>query len=221
MAVALLALIFAMAPLASGAPVAFIAKTLGLTSKQRKEAKAIADREIKHQAAGLSVLAATNAKDAAFATTAGSASSATKANEATSAANALLAEDAKHAGTAERLTGEARSGLVRAALGQKLPLVAFYVFALALNCKNEGGNPEAVIEATSGEANADGFGVKMTTPGASYEIMSAGPSASFAENNDNAVDFLTPLPAAFVVDLTTGVNYLGAACYADALVNAS
>jgi hypothetical protein len=224
MAVAMVALIFASAPLASGAPAAFLAKALGLNGKQKREVRSIADTQISDRSHGLSVRSAANATSAAFATNAGTATNANKAataNEAMSATNALVAEYADSAGTAESLAGQVRSGLARAALGQKVPLVSFYVFALSLSCRNEAGNPEAVIEATSSEAESDGYGTRMSTPGTSYAIMSVGPSATFAENNDNAADFLTPRPAAFVVDLTAGINYLGAACYADALVNAS
>jgi hypothetical protein len=78
----------------AGAPVAFVAKTLGLNGKQKSQAKSIAEKEIKAKASKLTVLSAksaTSAATAATAATAGTATSATTATTATTAnaANAL------------------------------------------------------------------------------------------------------------------------------------
>lgn len=70
----------------ASAPVAFIAKALGLNGKQRKQVKSIARNEIKSEAPGLSVLSAT---------TAGNATNATNASHAANADHATAADTAK------------------------------------------------------------------------------------------------------------------------------
>jgi hypothetical protein len=84
-------------------PVAFLAKTLGLNSKQKKEVKSIADSEIKSKAPKLSVLFAASAGSAATAssaTTATNAKNATSANYATAAGSATTAGSAPPSGAA-------------------------------------------------------------------------------------------------------------------------
>jgi hypothetical protein len=67
------------------APIAFVAKTLGLTRTQKKQVTSIADKEIKSKTPKLSVLFA---KSAGSAATAGSAASAANAQNAVTASNA-------------------------------------------------------------------------------------------------------------------------------------
>lgn len=65
---------------AASGPVAFIAKELGLTSKEKKQVKSIADGQIAAKAPTLTVLNATNADHAASATDATNATNAGNAN---------------------------------------------------------------------------------------------------------------------------------------------
>jgi hypothetical protein len=81
----------------AAAPIAFVAKTFGLTSKQKKQVKSIADTEIKSHAPKLSVLFANSAGSAS---TAGSAATAGNAASATNATHALTANSAAPSGAA-------------------------------------------------------------------------------------------------------------------------
>lgn len=116
-----------------------------------------------------------------------------------------------------------RTGLVKAGSGQTVPLVSFGPFTLKLNCvPGSGTNVQAEIDATSTEANSDGYGTQMTTAGQSYTVLSTTFSGTtFTESNDNAADFFTPSGRTYIADLTVGQNYLGAQCFANALVSPS
>jgi hypothetical protein len=83
------------------APIALVAKAVGLTRAQKKQVKTIADREINTRSPKLSVLFAKLAGDAA---TAASAATATKAATATNAVNATHATTATHATSATNAT---------------------------------------------------------------------------------------------------------------------
>jgi hypothetical protein len=117
MSPALVISVFALVLAAGGtsfaeSPVALVAKTLGLNSKQKKQVKSIADKEIGAKASALTVLSATNATNATHATsanTAGSATNATNATTATNATNATNATTASNATNAAALGGKAPS----------------------------------------------------------------------------------------------------------------
>ena len=81
----------------ASAPLAFVAKTLGLNGTQKKQVTSITDKEIKSKAPKLSVLFATSAGSAATAGSAASAGSAATAGSATSATNAQNAVTASNA----------------------------------------------------------------------------------------------------------------------------
>ena len=71
MAVAIVALVMAFAGTSiASTPIAFIASSLGLNGKQKKQAKSIADKEIKNKAGGLNVNSAKTAGSATSAVTA-------------------------------------------------------------------------------------------------------------------------------------------------------
>jgi hypothetical protein len=116
-----------------------------------------------------------------------------------------------------------RTGLVKSASGQTVSLATFGPFNLQLKCvAGSGSNVESVIDATSTEANSDGYGTEMTAAGTAYEVLSTFTSRSkFYETNSNAADFLTPGGKTYIADLTVGENYLGAACFANALISPS
>jgi hypothetical protein len=86
-------------------PVAFVAKALGLSSKQKSQVKTIAESAISARASGLSVHFATTAGSATNATTATSAATATNATNATNATHAASATAATTAITAAGLSG--------------------------------------------------------------------------------------------------------------------
>ncbi len=143
------------------------------------------------------------------------------------------ASNASNASNANTLGGQApsafepasnwtRSGLIKAASGQTVPLASFGPFSLQLKCVAVAGTEvEGQVFATSTEANSDGYGTEMATAGTSYDVLRNGPSETFSENDDNAADFFTPSGKTYLADLTVGENYLGAACFANALVSAS
>jgi hypothetical protein len=85
----------------AAAPVAFVAKTLGLNSTQKKQVKSIAAKQIAGEASKLSVL---HAKSAESATTATDATTAANATNAANALNAVTATNATNAVTATSAT---------------------------------------------------------------------------------------------------------------------
>jgi len=86
----------------ASAPIAFVAKTVGLNGKQKSQVKSIAAKEIKAKAPKLSVLFASSAGSAA---SSGSAATAGSATNATNATNATKATTATTATTASSLSG--------------------------------------------------------------------------------------------------------------------
>lgn len=211
-------------------PIAFIAKTIGLNKTQKKQVTSIADSQISKKAGKLKV---------SYAGTAGTAGSATVATSATNAVNATTATSATVAGTAvnsEELGGSAasafepsniffRSGLITATSGNTASLLTFGPFTLTLKCvAGTAGAVDGEIDATSTQANSDGYGTVMTTAGTSYTMVSVGSSTTADENDDNAADFLTPSGPQYLADLTVGENELGEAagtCFADVLATTS
>jgi hypothetical protein len=81
-------------------PVAYVSEALGLSSREQKQVKSIAEKEIAVKAPGLSVRSAATAGDAATAKTATTATSAINANSATTAASATNATNAINANSA-------------------------------------------------------------------------------------------------------------------------
>jgi len=77
----------------AAAPVAFVAKALGLSSKQKKQVTSIADSQIASKGPKLSVLYAASAGTATTATNATNATNATSATNATTATNATNAAE--------------------------------------------------------------------------------------------------------------------------------
>jgi hypothetical protein len=163
-----------------------------------------------------------------------SASTATNATNATNAKNATNATHATTAGNAATVGGQGpsafepaanfiRTGLVKANAGQTVPLAKFGPFTLTLTCNDGGGgNVQGEIDATSTEANSDGYGTTMTTAGTSYQVLVTSFSTTAQESDDNAADFITPSGKAYIADLTVGENQFGLnACFANALVSPS
>jgi hypothetical protein len=156
---------------------------------------------------------------------------AAQADHATSASFASYAANATNANTVggqsaiafEPSSDFIRTGLVRAQPGQIVPLASFGPFALTLNCVASGAAVRPEIDATSTVANSDGYGTPMPDIGTAYDILRTTTSSStgFYESNDDAANFFTPDGATYVADLTVGENYLGARCYANALVSPS
>lgn len=153
---------------------------------------------------------------------------------ALTAQQAASATNAANAGNAATLGGEPpsafepassfiRTGLVTASSGQTVPLASFGPFTLTLKCNNKGGNNvEAEIDATSTEANSDGYGTQMLFVGLSYDVLDTNQhGTTFTESNDNAANFFTPSGKTYIADLTLGQNYLGAQCFANALITPS
>jgi hypothetical protein len=165
---------------------------------------------------------ATTATSATEATTAAFANAATNATNASNAGNANTV-DGQPASSFEPASNFIRTGLVTAAaVGQIVPLTSFGPFTLTLDCVDRGGGVvQAQINATSTEANSDGYGTPMPMAGTSYDVLVSGPSAGFDESNANAADFFTPSGKTYVAVLTVGENYLGAKCFANALVTPS
>lgn len=125
-------------------------------------------------------------------------------------------------GAFEPASNWTRSGLIKAASGQTVSLANFGPFSLQLKCVAESGSEvEGQVLATSTEANSDGYGTEMVTAGTSYDVLRSGPSETFSENDDNSADFFTPGGKTYIADLTVGEDYLGAACFANALVSPS
>jgi cytoskeletal protein RodZ len=81
-------------------PVGYLSRALGLSSREQKQVKSIAEKEIAIKAPGLSVRSAATAGDATTAKTATSATNATNANSATTATNATNATNAVNASQA-------------------------------------------------------------------------------------------------------------------------
>jgi hypothetical protein len=164
---------------------------------------------------------------ATYANRAGAANSAVSATNATNATNAVDAANANTVGGQPPTAFEAashfvRSGLVKANAGQTVAVASFGPFTLSLTCNDDGaGNVDAELDATSTEANSDGYGIAMTNAGQPYQIIGTSIGTSFAENDDNAADFFTPSGKTYIADLTAGRRYLGAACFANALVSQS
>ena len=162
-----------------------------------------------------------------------SARNADHANVATAAVHAFNAANAVNASNASTLGGQPagafepaanfiRTGLVKADPGQTVPLASFGPFTLSLRCNDDGaGNVDGEIEATSAEAGSDGYGVAMAIAGQSYSIIDTSTGTAFAESDDNAADFLTPSGRSYIADLTVGRHYLGAGCFASALISPS
>jgi hypothetical protein len=170
------------------------------------------------------VPSATNALTANYATTADNASNATNASTAINATNATNL-GGQPASAYEPAGDFMRSGLVSAAAGQTVNLAMFGPFTLQLDCiAGSGANVTAEILATSTVANSDGYGTDMATAGTAYDVLDEGPDAVFDENNENAADFLTATGSTYLSDLTTGVDFPGAApstCFANALTSSS
>ncbi len=118
-----------------------------------------------------------------------------------------------------------RTGLVKAPVGQSVSLANFGPFALTLTCSaGTKGAILAEIDATSTEANSDGYDVPMTVAGQSYTVI--GPVSSAInppESDGNAADFFSPSGKTYIADLTVGSGYLGLVntCFANALVSPS
>ncbi len=153
---------------------------------------------------------------------------------AVNALNAVNADDAATAGNANALGGQPpsafepasdfiRTGLVTASSGQTIALASFGPFTLTLVCNDKGGqNVEAEIDATSTEANSDGYGTPMAFVNAAYDVLDTNVhGTTFAETNDNVANFFTPSGQTYIADLTLGQNYLGAPCFANALISPS
>jgi hypothetical protein len=158
---------------------------------------------------------------------------------ATNAAHASVADSAANAGNAGTLGGQApsafepssnfiRTGLVKAIPGQTVTLASFGPFVLSLKCSSPSkGKTAAEIDATSTEANSDGFGTAMTNGGQSYDVLDLpahiGGSAGPAESNGWAADFLAPSGKTYMADLVVGENFLGLTdtCFANALISPS
>jgi hypothetical protein len=94
----------------AAAPVALLAKALGLNSAQKKQVRSIADKQIAAESSKLSVLRAKSAESATTATTAINAVTATSATNATNAANATNAVTATSATNATNATNSAELG---------------------------------------------------------------------------------------------------------------
>ncbi len=156
--------------------------------------------------------------------------SATNADHATTANSAGFANGAGNANSVGGQPAAAfepagdfiRTGLVTAGSGQIVPLASFGPFTLTLNCVASGSQVRAEVDATSTVANSDGYGTPMTTAGDSYDVLgTSGASSGFIESNQNAANFFTPDGNTYVGILTIGQNYLGARCYANALISPS
>jgi hypothetical protein len=160
-----------------------------------------------------------------------------------SARSAVTASTAATAGTAQNantLGGQPpsafepasnfiRTGIVKAIPGQTVTLTSFGPFTLWLRCSSPTrGKTFAEIDATSTEANSDGFGTNMSNAGQTYDVLdvnavAANGSTGPAETNGWAADFLAPSGRSFMADLVVGENYFGltSTCFANALVNPS
>jgi hypothetical protein len=166
-----------MAPLASGAPGAFIAKTLGLNSAQKKQVKAITESEIAAKAPKLSVLSAqtatnaanatnaTNATNAIHAASATSAESATSATNASHAASATSSESAGVATNAEQLGGIPASGYLQGTITE---------VGAVVNVPKEGATTRIVLcpsgyQAVSGGVETQEFSVDVIDSAPVYE----------------------------------------------------
>jgi hypothetical protein len=150
----------------ASAPVAFIAKAVGLNGKQKKQAKSIADKEIKGKASKLSVLFAQSAGSAASAASAATAGSATSA---VSALNATNATNATNAGNANTVAGEAVQKFFFTSAEATTPLktvAQFGTFTLQARCN--GTVPD--LELTSSEANWGSGGTMTDVEGGTGKI---------------------------------------------------
>jgi hypothetical protein len=201
----------------AGGTIASIARSVGLSSKQKSQVRTVADNQIKDKAAKLSVLNATNAIDADTAIQALSATNATSAETAASATNSTNLNGLP-ASAYEASSHFTRSGLVTAASGQTVNLTSFGPFVLQLDCVAAGaGSVEPEILATSTVANSIGFGTAMPVAGTSYEVDNDGTETTFNEDDDNATAFFTLAGASFIADITYGSDLPGGAansCFA-------
>jgi hypothetical protein len=119
-----------------------------------------------------------------------------------------------------------RSGFVTARAGATAILATFGSFALTLKCNTSPGpSPAAEIDATSSEADSEGAGTQMVTPGQSYPVLAGlATDGAFDARSGLPAEFFTPGGQAFAAVLTVGENYPGltsAPCYGSALVMAS
>jgi hypothetical protein len=177
-------------------------KNSAVTTKKIKDGAVTAS---KINASGLTVPSAQHASSADSATTANSASTL----------------DGSAPSAFEPAANWIRTGLVTASAGQTVRMTSFGPFTLQLNCTAVGGAIKADIEATSAEANSDGYGTLMIMAGFPYKVVSTSATTTFAENDDNAADFFTPSGKTYLADLTVGQNWLSAGCFANARISPS
>jgi hypothetical protein len=194
--------------------VGFIAKAVGLSSKQKKQVTSIADRQISTKAPGLSVLNATHA------------TTATNATNASNAANATDL-DGQPASTFEPSADIARSGLITLAAGgsDRVQVASFGPFTLKLGC---GPGTESELYVTSSATTTTAFitGLSASTP----TSLTAGATIGFLGGGSGSLQINTTIAtfvtgtSEYLADLTVGQDLpSGAAdtCFANAVINPS
>ena len=176
-----------------------------------------------------------SAKNADHATTATSATSATTAKTAITASAATAAVTAANAANATDLGGQPasayepsgnllRTGLVTLNSGQTTTLPTFAPFTLTLKCvPGTGSAINAELDASSTVANSIAFGTALPTAGTAAKIMSDPSTATYSDDDNNTVDFLTPTGSSYQALVSIGHDAAGAPgkCFANAVIFAS
>jgi hypothetical protein len=188
--------------------VGFIAKAVGLSSKQKHQVTSIADRQISTKAAGLSVLNATHA---------------TNATNATNATDL----DGQPASTFEPSADITRSGLITLVAGAsgRAQVASFGPFTLKLGCA-AGAESELYVtssaSATTAYVTSLGGGTPTSLVAGGTIGFLAGGSGSLQINTTIAT-FVTGT-SAYLADLTVGQdlpNGPADTCFANAVINPS
>lgn len=153
---------------------------------------------------------------------AATADTAQTAGTAQSAGTARTAADASALGgqpaTAfEQALNFVRTGLIKAAPGQTVPLTSFGPFTATLKCTSpDSGMVDAEIDVKSSEPNSYAAYTELTDPGKAYDVWDAYESDT-AQETDGSAHFVSPSGKAYAVDLLAAENTLGLSgtCFAD------
>jgi hypothetical protein len=165
-----------------------------------------------------------SAKNADHATSANSATTATSATSATSATNANNASNLGGQPASNFLTTASRigtNGVVKVpgtASGNTVTLFSVGPFTVTLTCTKTGSGTTLSESGTSTEAGSDIDGNFVATAGTAHTLnqgqITAATTSPSTTNNEN-IDFEAPSGAQAVLVGATGVNSLGADCWAN------
>jgi hypothetical protein len=157
----------------------------------------------------------------------GTVPSATSAAHATSADSASNATNAAHASNADTLGGQPPSafvptshivssnGLIRltgSAAGTKQTIISSGPFTVTLKCQKTGTTVTESLNASSSEPNSDIWGT-LEPAGTPNTVDGAGPSSTFADDENTNIDMAAPSGASLDFIEQLGINSLGSDCW--------